>query len=386
MTVETIFVSNDLLLGSAINFNAAFLAEQCNGLGLISHYQTVIDQDCQRVCAAVGLALQRAEIILVSGFKGDVLEDSIAKSIMEACGVSRNEIVVFKKRNGLRFNSNGKHIILLPKKESELVKLFENEVFTFLNTLTVNTIVSQVVKICGVSHIEAKSKAEDLLEKQNNPKLTMVTMPGEVHFKVVAVADCEKECQKLIKPLIKELKVRFGANIYTTEKDVTLQSAVIDLLKENELICTTAESCTGGMVAAKLVSVGGASQVYKGGFVTYANKMKRKYLGVRKSTLLKYGAVSEQTAREMAKGGCDLAKADVCVAITGIAGPDGGTDKKPVGLVYIGVCVCGQVVVKEYHFEGDRNTIRECASNNALVQLRECLLEYFAKKTFGKIK
>lgn len=386
MTVEMIFVSNDFLSGSASNTNAAYLAEQCNGLGLMCHYQTIVDQDEFRVCQTVKQAFERAEIVLIVGFKNEILEDSIAQSILESCSVAENELVVFEKKNGLRFSSNGKHVIMLPKDETELVDLFRNEVFTFLGNLTMNTISSQVVKICGVEESVAKENARDVLNYQDNPRVTFVSKPGEVQFKVTAVADSEKDCQKLIKPIVKELKMRFGANIYTTENDVTLESSVIDLLKENELLCTTAESCTGGIVAAKLVSVSGASQVYKGGFVTYSNKMKRKYLGVKKSTLLKYGAVSEQTASEMAKGGCENAKSDVCVAITGLAGPEGGTDKKPVGLVYIGVCVCGKVSVREYYFKGDRNTIRECSANYALVQLRECLLEYFSKRTFGKMK
>ena len=138
------------------------------------------------------------------------------------------------------------------------------------------------------------------------------------------------------------------------------------------------------MIAARIINVPGVSECYKAGLVTYSNKAKRKFLGVRKSTLDKYGAVSSKTAGEMAKGAALLLKADVAVAVTGIAGPDGGTEEKPVGLVYIGCCVKGELTVKEYHFSGTRGQIREATTSAALILMRSCILKYFSKVTFGK--
>ena len=128
-----------------------------------------------------------------------------------------------------------------------------------------------------------------------------------------------------------------------------LAPRVIEIFREKGLSLALAESCTGGMIAARIINVPGVSECYKAGLVTYSNKAKRKFLGVRKSTLDKYGAVSSKTASEMAKGAALLMKSDVAVAVTGIAGPDGGTEEKPVGLVYIGCSVKGEVTVKEYH-------------------------------------
>ena len=158
------------------------------------------------------------------------------------------------------------------------------------------------------------------------------------------------------------------------------------MLVANELTVTCAESCTGGMLSAGLINVPGVSEVYKSGYVTYSNKAKRKLLGVKKSTLEKYGAVSPQTAEEMAKGLAFVSKGDVAVGITGLAGPDGGTEKKPVGLVYIACSVKGEVTVREYHFSGNRQTIREATVSAALTLMRNCILEYFSKITFGKKK
>ena len=156
-----------------------------------------------------------------------------------------------------------------------------------------------------------------------------------------------------------------------------------DLLQANELTVACAESCTGGLLAARLVNVPGISDVFKTSVVTYSNKAKKRLLGVKKSTLQKHGAVSQETAEEMAKGAAAQLKADVAVAVTGIAGPDGGTEEKPVGLVYIGCHVKGKTTVKKYQFSGNRNRVREAAVSAALALLRSCILEYFSKVTFG---
>ena len=207
---------------------------------------------------------------------------------------------------------------------------------------------------------------------------------GEVHLRVTARAEDEKEAKKLVKPVVKELKSRFGSAVYTTEEDVTLEKAVVDLLLANELTVSTIESCTGGMLAARLINIPGVSEVFKTGYITYSNKAKRKIAGVKKGTLDKFGAVSPQTAKEMARGTALLTKADVTFSITGIAGPDGGTAEKPVGLIYMGCYVCGTTHVKEFHFSGNRAKIRETAVSAALTMMRQCILEYYSQKTFGK--
>ena len=159
----------------------------------------------------------------------------------------------------------------------------------------------------------------------------------------------------------------------------TLAEEVVELLKVDELTVTTAESCTGGLVAARLVDVPGVSEVFKQGFITYSNKAKRKLLNVKKTTLKEVGAVSEKTAREMAKGAILASGADAAIATTGIAGPDGGTEEKPVGLVYIAVSVRGQMYVEEHLFEGDRTEVRESTVQAALALLKKGLEETAAE-------
>ena len=185
----------------------------------------------------------------------------------------------------------------------------------------------------------------------------------------------EKECRKLIKPVIRELKGRFGKNIFALEAEKTLEESVVDMLRDQELTLALAESCTGGAIAARIVNVPGASQVFTHGFVTYSNRAKRKCLGVKKSTLKTEGAVSAKCAKEMAKGGCTNSDADICLSVTGLAGPDGGTKETPVGTVFMGCCYNGQTITKEFHFTGNRTKIRQQAVASALVLLRECMME-----------
>jgi len=155
------------------------------------------------------------------------------------------------------------------------------------------------------------------------------------------------------------------------------EHALVELLKEHELSITTAESCTGGLVAAGLVSVAGVSEVFSTGLITYSNKAKRKYLDVKKSTLKKHTAVSAAVAKEMAVGGALAGNSDICISVTGLAGPDGGSEEIPVGTVFIGCCLDGKTWVKECHFEGEREAVRRQAAETALVFAADCIREKY---------
>ncbi|MDO4966344.1 MAG: CinA family protein [Lachnospiraceae bacterium] len=159
-------------------------------------------------------------------------------------------------------------------------------------------------------------------------------------------------------------------------EDGLLEEEVVALLLKNKYTITTAESCTGGLISGTIVNVSGASDVFNEGYVTYSNEAKNRLLGVKKETLEKFGAVSEQVAMEMAKGALNKSNADVAVAVTGIAGPGGGTKEKPVGLVYIGVAVKEKVSVNKFNFDGDRLTVRKLTVANALAMVKECVSEY----------
>lgn len=420
MTVELICVGTELLLGNIVNTNAAYLAEKCAGLGLSCYYQTVVGDNEERLMNVLKVAMERSDLVILSGGLGPTEDDLTKEAAAKACNKKlkmdescREKIASYFTERGIQAtennwkqamipegaiileNPNGTapgviieadsaKLILLPGPPNELCPMFEEKVVPYLNQQTPGVIVSQTVKICGVSESRVETQLKDIIDSQTNPTIATYAKTGEVHVRVTASARDGKEAKKLIKPLVKELKTRFGYDIYTTEEDVTLEKAVVELLQANELTVSCAESCTGGMLSSQLINVPGVSEVYKAGYVTYSNKVKRRLLNVKKSTLQKYGAVSSQTAEEMVKGTAFLSKSDVAVALTGIAGPDGGTRDKPVGLVYIACFVKGTVTVKEYHFKGNRAKVREAATSAALMLMRSCILEYFSKLTFGK--
>lgn len=420
MTVELICVGTELLLGNIVNTNAAYLSEKCAALGLSCYFQTVVGDNEERITLVLKTAMQRSDIIILSGGLGPTEDDLTKEAAAKVCGKrlelhepSRKAIEEYFKEKGITptdnnwkqamlpqdgialKNNNGtapgvimelesSRVILLPGPPEELQPMFEESVEPYLAGLTSQVICSQTVKICGVGESRAETMIRDMIDAQTNPTLATYAKMGEVHIRVTAGAENEKAARKLIKPVVKELKSRFGNDIYSTEEGTTLEKAVVDLLLANGLTVSCAESCTGGMLSARLINVPGVSEVYKSGMVTYSNKAKRRFLGVKKGTLQKYGAVSEQVAEEMAKGANLFAKTDVSVAVTGIAGPDGGTEEKPVGLVYIACIVKGNVTVKKYNFAGNRGLVREASVAAALALLRSCILEYYSKITFGK--
>lgn len=419
MTVEIIAVGTEILLGNIVNTNAAYLAEKCASLGLSCYHQDVVGDNEERLADTLKLALSRADIILLSGGLGPTQDDLTKEVAAKVCGrqlylhePSKEAIrQFFAQRNleitennwkqamvpegcivvenpggtapGIIIKENGKHVVLMPGPPGELIPMFEHSIMPYLAGLQSGVIYSQTVKICGVGESKAESMVEDLVEAQKNPTIATYAKIGEVHLRVTATAADEKEAKKLVKPVVKELKGRFGNHVYTTDNEVTLEKAVVDLLTANKLTACTVESCTGGMLSARLINVPGVSEVFKSGYVTYSNKSKRRLLGIKKNILMKHGAVSEQIAREMAKSAASLAKTDVSVSTTGIAGPDGGTEEKPVGLVYIACNVCGRVRVRECHFHGGREKIRESTVAAALSLMRECILQYYSEVTFG---
>ena len=242
-----------------------------------------------------------------------------------------------------------------------------------MDTVTRN----KTIKLIGMNEADIRTSISDLIDNED-VKIEIKPFDAKTYIILSADADTEEAAKDLIKPVSKEIKRRFGKYIYSTKEKITLEMSVVNLLEKNELTISTAESCTGGLLAGRLINVPGVSDVYKEGFITYTNKAKRKTLGVNKSTLKKYGAVSEQTAKEMAVGAALAADTDISISVTGIAGPDGGTNEKPVGLVYVGVCIKDIVHVEEFRFSGDRASVREQTVISALGLLRKCILEHFS--------
>ena len=201
---------------------------------------------------------------------------------------------------------------------------------------------------------------------------------------MTAKATSEEEAKKFVAPVTEELYRRFGHKIFTTKEDETLEDVVVNMLSKHHYTIAAAESCTAGMFTARLVNVAGASDVLNESFITYANEAKMKYLGVKEETLNTVGAVSEETAKQMAEGVAKRAGSNVGVGITGLAGPGGETPEKKAGLVYIGVSVNGKTKVSKYQFNGNRQKVRQMAVCRALMMVRHALVEEFFEKDWKK--
>lgn len=413
MVAELISVGTEILLGNITNTNARFLSEQCAALGLSCYYQVTVGDNEGRLRSAITEALGRSDVVILTGGLGptnDDLTKEVTASVLSLPLVedahTRERIEDYFK-NGIHRvptdnnwkqalvpegalvvdNHNGtapgliietkehKTVILLPGPPNELYPMFE-QIRPYLKKMTPEVLYSRTVKIGGMGESYVAHEIQDMLEAQTNPTIAPYAKTGEVHLRVTARAKTQEDARKMVRPVLKELKNRFGSNIFTTYEDVTLEEKFIRLLKECHLTVTTAESCSGGLLSGRLINVPGASDVIGQCFVTYANSAKHKLLGVKNSTLKKHGAVSPQTARAMAKGAAKAAGADVALSITGIAGPDGGTEKKPVGLVYIGCYVNGYVEVAECHFSGNRAKVREASVAKAIDLGRRCVMKY----------
>ena len=419
MVIELITVGTEILLGNIVNTHAQFLAQKCASLRYSVFYQSTVGDNEERLSQQLTIALDRSDIVILSGGLGPTEDDLTKETVAKLCYIPLIEDEHTKKRiksyfsktgrkpsdnnwkqalipegaivldnengtaPGMIVEWNGKSIVLLPGPPNELIPMVNDKLTPYLEKKIPHTILSAMVKICGIGESKVETMIRDLIDRQTNPTIATYAKTGEVHVRVTASAKTEKDAKKMIKPVIEELKKRFGSAIYTIKEKETLEQVVVKMLQKRGFTICTAESCTGGMLSSRLISVPGASDVFKIGFVTYSNKAKRKFIDVNRDTLKKYGAVSKETAKEMAKGAVFKTDADVSLAITGIAGPDGGTKEKPVGTVFIGCYFADSVTVREYHFTGNRNKIRELTVVNALDLLRHCMLEEDEEKNYG---
>ena len=410
MKAEIIAVGTEILLGDIVNTNAQYLAKELAALGIEMYYQQVVGDNEERILHAFDEGFSRSDIIITSGGLGpttdDLTKEVAAKYFNKELLPDQNSIdaikeyfsltgrkmaennlkqgfipkdsIVLKNNNGTApgviIEEYGKIMIILPGPPKELKPMFEESVRPYLERMTDSILVSKMVKILGIGESSVADEIKDLIENQTNPTIAPYAKEVGVALRLTAKAKNEEEALELIRPVEEEIKKRLGNNVYATE-DISIEEVVAKLLIEKNLTISTAESCTGGMIASTLINYPGISQIFLEGAVTYSNEAKHNRLGVKNETLDKYGAVSEETAIEMAIGIAKTAGTNVSIVTTGIAGPGGGTEEKPVGLVYIGVYVNGEVKVQRCIFKGNRDRIRIQATIKGLDMLRRILIE-----------
>lgn len=407
MNCEILSVGTELLLGNTINTDAAYLSDMLAGLGLNVFWHSVVGDNPARLADAVAIARSRADIIITTGGLGptyddltkNVLADCFGKELIfhpeeeaairayfarsgrtctdnnlqqaylpEGCTVFHND---WGTAPGCAFEAGGVHVLMLPGPPNECLPMFRHCAAPYLRALSDETLVSRQIRVFGMgeSAIEALFRAE--MEQMANPSLATYAKPGEVMLRVTAKAATEDEAAAMCEPVVERVCGTLGDIVYGVDVD-SLEALCLALLRERGLTFAAAESLTGGMIGARFTALSGASEVFRGGAVTYCDEVKAAMLGVDPAILAAKGAVSREVAAAMAEGVRRAAGADVGLSATGLAGPDGdGTN--PVGTVFVGLSAPDGTWVRHLTLSGGRERVRTLSVNHAYDMLRRYL-------------
>ena len=403
---EILCVGTELLLGDIINTNAAYLSRRLAELGISVYRQTVVGDNPARLKAAFVSALDGADLVIVTGGLGPTCDDITRETAAELFGrelVLHEDILAqiegyFKAtcRNmpennvrqamvpvGARILYNdrgtapgliledeekGKRMVLLPGVPKEMTAMYELSVLPYLKEQSGRAIASRNVHLFGIGESAAETILRKMMDEGVNPTVAPYAKEGEVRIRVTACAESEAAALDMCDKTVEEIRAtEVGQYIYGVDVG-SVENALVLALRERGLTVACAESCTGGLVAKRIVDISGCSDVFIGGAVTYANSAKVRLVGVSEDTLGAHGAVSEETAAEMARGIRLALGADIGISTTGVAGPGGGTEEKPVGTVFIGLSTKDGESVKKLSLSSmrDRDYIRFVSASNAL--------------------
>ena len=373
--VEILSIGTELLLGNIINTNAQWISEQLSQLGLNHFRQSTVGDNCDRIIKIIQEISKRSNLLITTGGLGPTPDDLTTEAIAKSFNVSLferpllwDEIKQKLSNSKLQEDSSSLRkqcffpenaqiinnprgtapgmiwepvkdftILTFPGVPSEMKTMWEETAYDFIKTKFSDnySFFSSTLKFAGIGESSVAEKINDLLNLKN-PTVAPYANLGEVKIRITARAKNELEAKNIIKPIKEKLKKDFSKFIFGEDND-TLPSVLIkELTKRNETI-VFAESCTGGLLSSSLTSISGSSQVFQGSIVSYSNELKNSLLNISKEKLTKYGAVSEEVCEAMAINVKNRLGADWAIAISGIAGPSGGTQEKPIGLVYISI-------------------------------------------------
>ena len=410
MIVELISTGSELLLGHIVNTNVKWLSEELNNRGYSVAYQTTVGDNPERMKEVFQRAGERADIVISSGGLGATQGDITRKSLADALGLplvfheeAGREVDSFYEKQGRvkpyesdrdRYLPEGAKVlhnpvgvapavvveqnntvyILLPGPPSELQGTFVESVSPFLEQRfgQQGIIYSERYAVYGYREMQLETLLQDMIQNQQNPTIALLIKPGYIEIRLTAKGESKVDCQEKLGPWRSILLERL-------EDIRSLDTSVLEDFHKVALTTGvtigTAESCTGGLVGKILTDLGGSSGYYQGGIISYANSVKEQVLGVSSETLATYGAVSEETATEMVEGVFRVLCTDYAIATTGIAGPGGGSQEKPVGLVYIGIGTPKGITVHKEIFIGDRASIRSSVAERAIQYVYKELIE-----------
>lgn len=417
---ELVFVGTELLLGEILNTNAQFASERLALLGIDVYYQSTVGDNAERLAGVLRTALSRSDVVIASGGLGPTMDDITREISAEVTGrplelnqALRAELEAwFAARGHKMVDSNlrqvmvpagatvmrndrgtapgliipaegGKAIILLPGPPIEFRPMFEQQVLPYLTSRFGGTplvLVSRTLRFVDIGESQLEDTLKDLIAEQSDPSIAPYAKTGEVHLRLATKAADPESGAARIAPVEAEIRRRVGRHLYGIDT-TTLEAAVGALFRERSLQLTLAESCTGGLIAKRITDSPGSSDYFGAGFVTYSNAAKTRYLGVPEALLAEHGAVSEEVVRAMAEGALRAAGANVALAVSGVAGPGGGTPEKPVGTVWFAVAATGTagglpagVWTRTYHLWGSRTDVRERSAIFGLGMVRRYLL------------
>ena len=410
MIVELISTGSELLLGHIVNTNVKWLSEELNNRGYSVSYQTTVGDNPERMKEVFQRAGKRADIVISSGGLGATQGDITRKALADALGLplvfheeAGREVDSFYEKQGRvkpyesdrdRYLPEGAKVlhnpvgvapavvveqddtvyILLPGPPSELQGTFIESVSPFLEQRfgQQGMIYSERYAVYGYREMQLETLLQDLIQNQQNPTIALLIKPGYIEIRLTAKGESKADCQEKLGPWRSILLERL-------EDIRSLDTSVLEDFHKVALTTGvtigTAESCTGGLVGKMLTDLGGSSGYYQGGIISYANAVKEQVLDVSSETLATYGAVSEEMAKEMVEGVFRVLRTDYAIATTGIAGPGGGSQEKPVGLVYIGIGTPRGITVYKEIFIGDRDSIRKSVAERAIQYVYKELIE-----------
>ena len=406
MTAEIIAIGSELLTPQRVDTNSLFLTDQLNGLGVEVVTKSVIGDDLNRLADAVRRAVSRSEIVILCGGLGptedDLTRDAVAAALdrkliyhpeitevleQRFAQLKRKMVEVNKRQAflvegaeilpndrgtapGQWIEESGSRVMLLPGPPHEMKAMFTRQCLPRLARIVPRQVIrTLVLRVSGMPESDLDQLIAPVYKKYDNPTTTILAAAGDLQIHLRARCSTEGEAAALLVEVGGPIELLLGDRIYSRNGQ-SLEEVVGDMLRERHNTLSVAESCTGGLLGERITSVPGSSTYFLGGFITYASRMKVEWLGVPEDIIAQFGAVSKETAEAMALGARRRTGSTYALAITGVAGPDSGGEKAPVGAIYVGLADAAGCQVLHRQFIGDRTRIRQFATQMALDMLR----------------
>ena len=410
MLAEIITIGDEILIGQIVDTNSAWMATELNKIGVRVKQISSVSDDKEHILKALAEAAGRAGIIFITGGLGPTKDDITKKTLAEYFGVGLvenkealdNVERIFARYNrpllevnrlqayvpancevilnhngtapGMWFNHEGVIYVSMPGVPFEMMYMMEGEVLLKIKSaVKLPVIVHKNILTVGEGESFLAERIADI-ENDLPPYIKLAYLPklGQVRLRLSAFGEDQESLQKQVDDFAGKIIERIGA-VFVIDQDIALEKAILDKMAAKGLTLSVAESCTGGYLSHLFTQHAGSSKVFLGGGVTYSNELKESILGVKHETIDKYGAVSEETAKEMVEGALLNFRSDFAISVTGIAGPDGGTVDKPVGTVWIAVAGGQKMLIKKYTFGNKRRQNIERSAVMALSMLNTLL-------------